>query len=118
MIRCISESATRHIVALTYLAIGVAARLRRSKNVRKMAIKTSIPAATVRHTVAMFCAPDGKVFDSEHKTYPYRKVIVAELDGRNNLYAGSKQETGMGELQSGKKKRADPFAVLYMALLI
>lgn len=59
-----AESAMQCIAMHTYLPNGVAARLRRSKNVRKMAIRTSIPAATERHTAARFCPPDAEVLGS------------------------------------------------------
>ena len=55
VIRCILESVTRHWAVRAYLLKPVAVRSRKSKNVMKMAIKTSSPAATESCRVSRVC---------------------------------------------------------------
>ena len=62
MTRFIPESAIQHKVMRAYLARPVGVRSRTSKNVKKMAIRISTPAATERHSVIRIYPQDGEVF--------------------------------------------------------
>ena len=96
MIRFIPESAIRHKVVRAYLAKPVAVCSRTSKNVMKMAIRISTPAATESVMVARVCPKDSEVFGSAHITYSYRKWTFTEYGDGNSLYPGSKCEAYIG----------------------
>ena len=99
MIRCVSESAGWHKVVHPYLAKPVAVRSRTSKNVKTIAIRISIPAATERHRVARVCPQDIENFNSKHRTYSYRKWTLTQGNEGNNLYAGSRWEGCISRLE-------------------
>ena len=109
MIRFIPESVIRYMHA--YLAKPVGVRSRRSKNVKKAAIRISTPAATESVMVARVCPDDTEVFRSAHITDSYRKWIFTEHGEGNSLYTGSIHQ----QVTLYAKKRTNPFVPLYNA---
>lgn len=69
-----------------YLANPVVAdRLRTSKYVKAIAIRTSTAAARERHEMTIACPPDTEVISSELKEHIYREEVVIEHTVSNNL---------------------------------
>ena len=100
----------------SYLAKPVAVRSRASKNIMKMAIRTSSAAVIERDTLDRVCSPDIQGLDSENKTHPYHERIFSEHTDLNSVYAGSDSEPCSNKSQFGhKKQRTDPFALVYNA---
>ena len=61
-----------------YTEYPVAIRSRTSKNVKKMAIRMSTPAATERVEVAISCPPDAEVVGLEREICTYHEEAVTE----------------------------------------
>lgn len=75
-----------------YFAIPVMAdRVRTSKYVKAIAIKTSTAAARARDEMTKPCPPDTEVINSELKEYSYREETVGEHSHPNNLYASGSE---------------------------
>lgn len=72
-----------------YLAYPVAFRLRRSKYVKKAAIRISTTAATESDDVAIPCPPKGESVSLENDAYPYHEEFVTQHEKVNNMYAES-----------------------------
>ena len=102
MIRFI-PNAIRHKFVRAYLAKPVQVRSRTSKNVKKMAIRISTPAATERHSVIRICPQNTEVFSSEHRTY--------HIPTENGLPLTLARSTVCSTLEISGKHASDDYSV-------
>lgn len=63
--------------------------LRRSKNIMKIAIRTSTPAEIERHEMPRSCPPSAEVVGSKQETYAYPEVMVIEHSEPSDVHARS-----------------------------